>query len=188
MWRPRDSRPLVRTSSLIGGLRDGMIVPNSGSACKLLSPEFVSPGFRARRPSLAIGSGTGNISTLAYSDHPLPLRGTSDSFVAAFQHHSKEGEVFLLRGAERAGEAFAHLGREAEVAPFRLELERGVGGVQGGGVFHLGSPLSGWLMNAANCGQFHYRNLHANAEKGRKHGVSGPFDGQSLSKWSNLGQ
>lgn len=69
---------------------------------------------------MAIGSGTGNISTLAYLDHPLPLRGTSDSFVAVFQHHSKEGKVLLLRGAERAGEALAHPRREAGVAPFRL--------------------------------------------------------------------
>ena len=145
-------------------------------------------GFRARRPSLAIGSGTGNISTLAYLDHPLPLRGTSDSFVAAFPHHSKEGEVLMLRGAEGAGEAFAHPRRKTGMAPFRLELERGVDWMQGGLVFHLGSPLSGWLMNAANCGQFHYRNLHANGEKGPETWRFRPFDGQSLSKWSNLGQ
>lgn len=36
------------------------------------------------------------------------------------EHHSKEGEVFLLRGMERAGEAFAHPDREAGVAQFRL--------------------------------------------------------------------
>ena len=48
------------------------------------------------------------------------MRGTSDSFVAAFQHHSKEGKVLLLRGTERAGEAFAHPGRETGMAQFRL--------------------------------------------------------------------
>ena len=98
----------------MGSLRDDIIVPNLEAACKFLSPEFMSLGFRARRPSLAIG--TGNISTLAYSHLSLPLRGISDSFVAAFQYHPEEGKVLLLRGAERAGEAFAHPGREIGLA------------------------------------------------------------------------
>ena len=36
------------------------------------------------------------------------------------EHHSKEGEVLLLRGTERAGEAFAHPGRKTGMAQFRL--------------------------------------------------------------------
>ena len=36
------------------------------------------------------------------------------------ERHSEEGEVLLLRGAERAGEAFAHPGRETGMAQFRL--------------------------------------------------------------------
>ena len=36
------------------------------------------------------------------------------------EHHPEEGIVLLLRGAERAGEALAHSGRETGMAQFRL--------------------------------------------------------------------
>ncbi len=36
------------------------------------------------------------------------------------EHHSKERKVLLLRGTERARKAFAHSGREAGLAQFRL--------------------------------------------------------------------
>ena len=36
------------------------------------------------------------------------------------EHHSEEGEVLLLRGAERARKTFAHPRREIRVAQFRL--------------------------------------------------------------------
>ena len=45
LWRPLDSWPQVLTSSLMGGLRDDIIVPNSGGLGNTFSSELMSPVF-----------------------------------------------------------------------------------------------------------------------------------------------
>lgn len=67
---------------------------------------------------MAIGSGTGNISTLTYSDLSLPLRvALLDSIISTFQYHPEEDIILLLRGAERAGRRRPFLGKAPRSRP-----------------------------------------------------------------------